>query len=265
MKKFLLLFVVILLSYGCEIEKARYSTAYVYTNPPTSVLTNSATLGGIVIGEGGKDVSEYGIVWSTKATPTINDTKVVRGSRLGTFSDSYSGFQPLTTYYCAAYAVNEEGVGYGDVYSFKTSGVAPCNPVQDNFVNFGSVSLAFSGCTVDNPYALDHDGNIRFTTTTDYSTASIIVEFNESNMNYPKTGTYTVVDPDTFGGPNSILSTGEAQLKIQNYNNTYPFGAVAAVGTTFYVKNENNVMTIIFCDTPVGSSILNGKFSKATN
>ena len=265
MKKVFLLLVVVLLSGGCEIEKANYTTAIVHTYEPTSVLTSSASLGGIVLTEGGKNVYEYGIVWSTNATPTINDTKIIKGSRLGEFFDNYTGFQPSTNYYYAAYAINDEGVSYGEVYNFKTTEEAPCNPVQNNFVNFGQGNLTIINTSVDNPSPFSNEGNIQFTTTASFSSASFIIQFNENNSNYPQTGTYTVVNHDHFGGDSSTLSIGEAKLRIQNFGISLPYSSIADAGTKFYVKNENNVMTVIFCNTHVGSSILNGKFSKAIN
>ena len=39
-------------------------------------------------------------------------------------------------------------------------------------------------------------------------------------------------------------------------------GAVAIPGTKFYVENDGTTMSIIFCDTPVGTQyVLNGKFT----
>lgn len=265
MKKIFLLLAVVVAIGGCQIEKLNYSTALVYTYEPKNVLTNSASMGGIVIGEGGKNVSEYGIVWSTNSTPTINDNKIVKGSRLGEFFDNYSIFQPSTTYYYAAYAINEEGVGYGKVNSFKTTEEAPCNPTQNNKVNYGLGDLIINGVQVDYPSWTSGDGNIEFMTNSGSSTARIIVGFNEYNNHYPQTGTYTVVNSDSFGGSNSVPSSGEAKLYIQNFGLSFPYSGTAATGTKFYVKNVNNVMTIIFCDTHVGTNILNGKFSKAVN
>lgn len=262
MKKFLLLFVFVLSA--CSVENINYTAPAVFTYEPQHVMSDSATLGGYVIVEGGKDVTECGIVYSTGDNPTIADTKVVKGDRLGDFFETFSSFSPGTTYYYRAYAINEIGVGYGRIYQFTTGADAPCHPVQNNFVKLypgqSQFDLTINNVDVDFPGSFGEDGNIKFTTNSYSSVGHIIIEFNEDGHNYPLTGEYTT---DYFD--DSQMGTGQAKLSV-TYNNGYniPGSAAAAVGTKFYVINENNQITVIFCDTAVGSNyILNGKFTFA--
>lgn len=260
MKKISLLFLLLFLN-GCEIENINYFVPIVLTYQPENVLTNSASLGGEVGSEGGKKITEYGIVWSKSANPTINDNKIVKGSRIGITYETYSIFEPNTIYYYRFYAKNEIGIGYGEEYSFKTTMVAPCNPTQNNRITLNNYlpAIKIDRVEVTNPSWGFDKGNIEFKASSYSATARIVVQFNEYNKNPPLTGVYKVVLGE-FGNGNN-LSTAEAKLSIEDYG-SYFGGAVAVKGTTFYVKNENDILTIIFCDTPVGDNyVLNGKFS----
>jgi hypothetical protein len=118
MKKISLLFLLLFLS-GCEIENINYLVPIVLTYQPENVLINSASLGGEVGSEGGKKITEYGIVWSKSINPTVNDNKIAKGSRIGITFETYSLFEANTTYYYRFYAINEIGVGYGEEYLLK--------------------------------------------------------------------------------------------------------------------------------------------------
>ncbi|KUJ60705.1 hypothetical protein AR687_16900 [Flavobacteriaceae bacterium CRH] len=260
MKKISLLFLLLILN-GCEIENINYLTPVVLSYEPENIMTNSAILGGEVGSEGGKKITEYGIVWSKTEHPTVNDNKIAEGSRIGQSFKIYSIFEANTTYYYRFYAINEIGAGYGKEYSFKTMMDAPCNPVTNNSIKLGNglSTIAINDVDVRNPDWAFNEGNIEYTTSSYSSTVRITVQFNEYNKNPPLTGTYTVVLGD-FGNDNN-LSTGQAKLFIENYGG-YPGGAIAKEGTKFYVKNENNILYIIFCDTPIDTKyVLNGKFS----
>lgn len=260
MKKISTLFLILILT-GCEIENINYLTPVVLSYEPENILTNSASLGGEVGSEGGKKITEYGIVWSKTEHPTTSDNKIIEGTRIGETFKNYSVFEGNTTYYYRFYAVNEIGTGYGKEFSFKTMAEAPCNPAinnkvslmgNTNFINITYVEMTNESLGFD-------EGNIEFEAST-YTTARFFVQFNEYNQRMPLTGIYTVVSGDFGNGRN--LSTGEAKLFIQDYGLSGYGGATAEAGTKFYVKNENNIITIIFCDTPVGKKYnLNGKFS----
>lgn len=259
MKKLLVLVVLFLMS--CEVENYNYIVPVVETYEATSVQINSATLGGIVLSEGGRDVSEYGVVWSTSNPPTINDNKVIEGSRLGEFFHSYVTFQPNTEYFYAAYAINDVGVAYGQIGSFKTQVEIPCNPTTNNYVNLSTSQIAINNVDVTYPSYSFGQGNIQFETSTYSSTAIIKVQFDEVDRNFPLTGEYTVTNSPDFGS-NINLSQGLAKLSITDWGWGGAGHGTAAVGTKFYVYNDGSKIDIIFCNTPVGSQyILNGKFS----
>ncbi|WP_410006364.1 hypothetical protein [Aequorivita nionensis] len=258
MKKLLLL--VLVVAYSCEIENIEYLTPIVVTDEPINVQANTAILGGAVLGEGGKDVTEYGLVWSTGDSPTINDDKLIKGERLGAFSDLIGGFTNATTYYYRAYAINEVGIGYGQTYQFTTNAQTACDPQIDNFIDTDTAQINITDVDLTFPsYGFD-EGNLQFETTSYSSSIKIRVQFNEINQEFPQTGQYTTIQGDFDGQYN--LSNGSAKLYLIDYGIGSQGGATAAPGTVFYVENNGTDLTIIFCDTPLGEPyVLNGKFT----
>ena len=95
-------------------------TALITTSSPTSFSYNSAVIVGNVTDDGGSEVTERGIVYSTYRNPTTIDGKVINGSGLGEFNCVLSDLQATTIYYARAYAINEKGTAYGEEVSFTT-------------------------------------------------------------------------------------------------------------------------------------------------
>lgn len=122
--------------------------AVVTTGNFSAVTTNSATVAGNITDVGSSAVTQYGHVWSSvNNVPTINDSK----SQLGTtnsatnFNSQLSGLAGNTTYFVRAYAINNGGIAYGQVVTFKTDDL-PNNPP---IVTTGSVSaLTTNSATV---------------------------------------------------------------------------------------------------------------------
>lgn len=92
----------------------------VTTSSITSIGQTSATAGGNVVSDGGSAVIERGVCWNTTGSPTINSTKRIIGSGIGSFSSTISGLTRTTTYYVRAYARNSLGVSYGAQVVFRT-------------------------------------------------------------------------------------------------------------------------------------------------
>ncbi len=100
------------------------------THPPLtpSLISSSASFitqttaisGGNILDDNGAEVTVRGVCWSTSLYPTINDNKTSDGSGTGLFVSQISGLISKTTYYLRAYALNSEGVGYGNGITFTT-------------------------------------------------------------------------------------------------------------------------------------------------
>jgi hypothetical protein len=90
----------------------------VVTKDVVSILDNMATGGGNVVEDGGSEVTERGICWSTSHNPTVDDMYLTSGSGMGVFSCQMTDLEQDVTYYVRAYAVNAMGMAYGNEVSF---------------------------------------------------------------------------------------------------------------------------------------------------
>ena len=110
------------IAYGEEVSftvGVNGSVATVITNQVIDITTTTALGGGNVIDDGGEEVTERGVCWSTRHSPTISDSHDHSGTGLGSFTCVMAGLMPGTTYYVRAYAINH-GISYGDEVSFIT-------------------------------------------------------------------------------------------------------------------------------------------------
>ena len=97
------------------------STATVKTLSVGGVSMSSATCGGEVTYAGASAVTNRGVCWGTSMNPTIADNHTEDGQGAGGFISTISGLTPSTIYYVRAYAINSEGVSYGEPRVFTTS------------------------------------------------------------------------------------------------------------------------------------------------
>ena len=80
----------------------------------SAITTTSGRCGGEVIDDGGGDLIDRGLCYSTTKDPTTADTKISSGTAVGNFFSDISGLSPNTFYYIRAYAENSKGVAYGE-------------------------------------------------------------------------------------------------------------------------------------------------------
>lgn len=92
----------------------------VMTEPVSGVQPTSASCGGIVVDDGGFPVTARGVCWSTNINPAITNAHSTNGTGIGNYTGSLIGLQPNTTYYVRAYALNVNGVVYGEQRNFTT-------------------------------------------------------------------------------------------------------------------------------------------------
>jgi hypothetical protein len=90
------------------------------TNEVSSIRASSAQGGGNVLTQGNSLVSARGICWSTSPNPTVDNSSTASGAGAGSFLATLSNLIPSTTYYVRSYAVNEQGIAYGNQVSFTT-------------------------------------------------------------------------------------------------------------------------------------------------
>lgn len=102
-------------------------TPVVVTTAISSITTSSAISGGNVISSGSTSVTQRGVCWSTLPNPTIGENHTSDGTGIGFFSSSLTELTANTLYYVRAYALNNNGISYGDTISFKTLDPGPIN------------------------------------------------------------------------------------------------------------------------------------------
>lgn len=86
----------------------------------SSIGPNTAQSGGSITSDGGLQILNRGICWSTSQNPTIYDDTISVNNAFNTFGATMTNLQSSTTYYVRAFASNSKGVGYGNEYSFTT-------------------------------------------------------------------------------------------------------------------------------------------------
>lgn len=109
-------------AYGNEITfTTNKVTPGVTTGTVSEVKSYSALTAGNVTSNGGADVTDRGICWSTSHNPVLTDNKKSGGTGCGTFSVLLPKLRGSTTYYIRAYATNSVGTSYGDENTFTTA------------------------------------------------------------------------------------------------------------------------------------------------
>ena len=119
MKKNLLLFALLLLISGVMLGQEGWPS--VTTSPITDIQQTTATGGGTVTDDGGAEVTERGVCWSTSNTPDITGSHLAAiNGGVGEFSVYINNLTAGTHYFVRAYATNSAGTAYGDVVEFTT-------------------------------------------------------------------------------------------------------------------------------------------------
>ena len=117
---------------GIGYSKSLVVTTDESTTPVLSSITPkdstdfSVTVEAQVVSPGTSAISKAGFCWSaTKENPTvddsINDLTGQLTNQNATLSAALSDLTPNTTYYIRAYAINEHGTSYSEVFTFKTN------------------------------------------------------------------------------------------------------------------------------------------------
>ena len=126
--------------------KKSFDIPTVTTSLVSDITETSVFCGGNVISDGGAEVTSRGLCWSDTDNPTIeNGLSVGCGSGLGNFEIEINELKPSTTYYIRAYAVNSEGVAYGDVNVFATKNMVGTPEISTNAVYDVTATSAVCG------------------------------------------------------------------------------------------------------------------------
>jgi len=137
--------------------------AQITTLPVTVLSATSAYGGGTISANGGSQVTQRGVCWSTSSNPTLANNFTIDGSGNGSFGSNILPLQPATTYYVRAYAVNAEGTGYGNEQIFTTqnasgAGVLPTVSTNNVVYTDGLTATCGGNITADGGLAVTARG-----------------------------------------------------------------------------------------------------------
>ncbi len=96
----------------------------VITGEPVDITTNSATVAGKVVAKS-DEITDRGFYWGTESDPYENGDHISMGSGYGNFYFTLLDLELNTTYYVVAYAVNDNGIAFGEIRSFVTQAELP--------------------------------------------------------------------------------------------------------------------------------------------
>lgn len=110
------------LSYADEVLLIAIEKPIVETMPidTTDFTQTSAYCWGRIINEGSSPVIERGICWGITPNPNVDGNYSYSNSNDTIFYVSLTNLSPNTTYYFCAYAINNVGIGYGEIVPFTT-------------------------------------------------------------------------------------------------------------------------------------------------
>lgn len=113
-------------TYGTQkIFKTKSGLPELTTTNPTNITATSAKSGGNITDNGGFSVTTRGICWNTLGNPDTNDSHSSSGLGNGIFTVNMTNLHVGTTYHVRAYAVNQQGIAYGNEHTFTTTDGMP--------------------------------------------------------------------------------------------------------------------------------------------
>jgi PKD repeat protein len=205
-------------SYGNEFSfTTQNGQIDISTTAASSITKTSANIAGAISGDGGSNITERGIYWSTSANPTISGQKFVIGNGTGNFSKVMTNLTSNTTYYYCAYATNYFGTVYGNEQFFTTLAENPkaCFEITSNV----GLKVTFSNCSEYPTSCLWDFGD--GTTSTDKEPIHVFsnsgtynVKLTASNEGFSDIVTKTIIITDEISLNNFIVSAPGTQIDI---------------------------------------------------
>lgn len=108
-------------SYGQEVTfSTEAELPFVQTSRLTGLTAESALAGGDIYYDGGGDIIQRGVCWSTSPSPSTDNDKTSDGTGDGLYESQMTGLELQTKYYYRAYAINSRGTSYGEEMNFTT-------------------------------------------------------------------------------------------------------------------------------------------------
>jgi hypothetical protein len=160
---------------GNEISFTTFDLPVVSTVVPYGITNVTATSGGNITSNGGTEILESGLCWSTDILPTISNSLYSNGPAFGLFYRTISELLGSTTYYTRAYAINSVGIVYGQVESFTTAPPTLATIVTNQPVATSSVTAVSGGNVVSHGGSLVTSRGIYWSTQSGFNPDTITV------------------------------------------------------------------------------------------
>ena len=107
--------------YGDEINFKTLNGIVIFNSSEVySIKAELAKFKTTIGNDGGSDITERGVCWSTNINPTINDNKKSETGKLGGYELEMTNLASNTKYYARAYAVNSVMTTYSNEIEFTT-------------------------------------------------------------------------------------------------------------------------------------------------
>ena len=140
--------------YGQAIVFTTLGVPAMTTNYADNINGTVATVHCSVISDNGANITEYGVCWNTTGAPTVSDQMQTAVLGLSDYEVNLTSLTPAVTYYVRAYAVNSEGIGYGNIITFNTANDVPyvttssVSSIDDTSVGCGGDVTADNGSPI---------------------------------------------------------------------------------------------------------------------
>lgn len=269
MKKHIALILLILLScfalfQSCSEDgsESKPTIPKLSTSPVTDISFYSAVSGGVILSDGGADITEVGTCFSTSSTPTISDNKTP-----GTLiEDSFTGSVELdanTTYFIRAYATNSAGIGYGEILTFTTDALG-LPTVTTSLVEFveetsahvkGSTTSDGGSVILERGFCWSLTTNSPTTADNKISDIAGLGEFDANLNTLLPNGTYYVRSY-------AINSIGTAYGEVLSFNTPYAGSLYKYAGMYEIVSGSIIRNTVSGPDTELGGNYASGLLSE---
>lgn len=118
------------------------------TGDPGRIMVSSINMSMEVTDDGGHKVTETGICYSMLRNPTYDNNTFKLGVGMGSFNGVIGNLDPGSKYFIRAYAINSEGIGYGEqIELFTKIGIPEIQTMTVSDIDFSSVT--FNGEVLD--------------------------------------------------------------------------------------------------------------------
>ena len=238
-------------------QKAEIAKPSVTTNEATDITANSFSIGGHISSTGGERITAYGHCWSYDPHPTIDNEHTDWGQTIENIRFNSKIYCSLvnTAVYVRAYAVNSQGVSYGNEVQVTTP--KGDNPSEDDGEFAGGSGTAYDPYQIktaasmlrmkDYPNAhfalaadIDMEGSlwipIPMNTSFDGNNHTIYNLTINPYITSDKIGLFSVID----GGVVKNLTLHNVSA---NFPNRSYIGAIAGYGSSATITNCHVVLT----------------------